>query len=141
MSEDIRDRVKRVSDDELASDLLARKQAIAQLREEIAHIEAELARRLQERNARILQGERFRVSTGIKRTITWDQAKLEDAELQAVDEGRQDLFRKAFPLEYKPNLTHLNQLLKFGGKTAEAIAMAKVKEEERLEFKVTDLPQ
>lgn len=140
MPEDIRDYVKVADDDDLASDLLARKAAIAQLREEIAHIEAELARRMADRNARILQGERFRVSSGIKRYLTWAQDKLADAAAVADAEGHGDMFGKAFKLEYKANLTQLNNLLKFGGRTAEAIAAAKVKEEERLEFKVTDAP-
>jgi hypothetical protein len=126
-------------DDDLAVDLLARKDAIKVLREEILHIEGELLRRLEARNARILQGESYKITTGIKREITFSQLRLADAWETAQEEGHIDLFCKAFPLERKANRTHLNQLLKFGGRTAEAIERAKEKETSRIEFKVSQL--
>jgi hypothetical protein len=130
---------EQASDDDLAVDLVARKDAIRVLREEILHIEMELARRLTDRNARILQGESYKITTGIKREIGWDQLKLADAFAVAQAEGHGLMFSKAFPLERKANLTHLNQLMKYGGRVAEAVTLAKTKETERLEFKVQPL--
>lgn len=127
------------SDDGLAVWLMDTRDSIRVLREQAAHIEAELLRRLEARNARILQGESFKISTGIKREIAWDQRKLADAFAVASAEGHGEMFAKAFPVERKANLTHLNQLLKYGGRTAEAVALAKTKETERLEFKVQPL--
>lgn len=128
-----------LADDQLAEDLLDRKGNIRRLRDEILHIEMELMRRLEARNARILQGESYKISTGIKRDISWDQRKLADAFAVAAAEGHGEMFAKAFPVERKANLTHLNQLMKYGGRTAEAVNYAKTKETERLEFKVQPL--
>jgi hypothetical protein len=130
-----------MADDQLAEDLLRCKEEIAGLRGAVAHIEFELQRRLEARNARILQGEQFRVTTNIKRTIAWDQDKLAVAYAVAGAEGHQLMFQRAFPLERKANLTHLNSLLKYGGKTAEAIELAKTKEDARVEYKVTEVPR
>jgi hypothetical protein len=126
-------------DDDLAVDLLARKDAIKVLREEILHIETELQRRLEARNARILQGESYKITTGIKREISWDQLKLADAFAVAAAEGHGEMFARAFPVERKANLTNLNQLLKYGGRTAEAVELAKTKETSRVEFKVSQI--
>jgi hypothetical protein len=130
---------EQASDDDLAVDLTDYKDAIRNIREKILHIEMELSRRLEARNARILQGESYRITTGIKRDISWDQLKLADAQAVAEAEGHGEMFARAFPLERKANLTHLNQLLKYGGRTAEAVMHARVKETERIEFKVSQL--
>jgi hypothetical protein len=126
-------------DDDLALCLMDHKDEIRSRREAILHIEMELARRLEARNARILQGEQFKITTGIKRELAFDQLKLADAYAVAQAEGHGLMFSKAFPLERKANLTHLNQLMKYGGRVAEAVNLAKTKETERLEFKVQPL--
>jgi hypothetical protein len=128
-----------LTDDQLAANLLDHKEGIKAFREQILHIETELQRRLEARNARILQGESYKITTGIKREIGWDQLKLADAFAVAQAEGHGLMFSKAFPLERKANLTHLNQLMKYGGRVAEAVTLAKTKETERLEFKVQPL--
>jgi uncharacterized small protein (DUF1192 family) len=127
------------ADDELAAQHEGLKDGIRALREELWKVEAELARRLASRQARTILGKEFKVRTSNKREIVWDQFKLGDARYTAVDNGLEDLFDKSFPLKRECSVRNLNELLKLGGKTAEAIEAAKLEVKERQEFIVERL--
>ncbi len=125
---------RQMSDDELAEMVISLKEEMSTLRTTCWRAEDELRNRLIERNAKRLQGEKFLVKSSVKREIIWDQLALSKAQNVADAEGRVDLFRQAFPLKYDASIRNLNTLMKFGGKTAEAIEAAKSEVKERVEL-------
>lgn len=127
---------QQMSEDELADCALAMKESIATARDTLARCENELKHRLEANGAKRLQGKRFLVKSTLRREIKWDQEKLEDVLCAAIREDHSDLFNEAFPLTYGCSIRKLNELLKYGGATAEAIeaAKAEVKETLTLEY-------
>lgn len=130
---------KAMSDDELAEMVLSLKEQMADLRTTCWKAEDELRNRLMERNAKRLQGEKFLVKSSVKREIKWDQDGIARALLAADEEGKATLFARAFPLKYDCSVRNLNELLKFGGKTAEAIEAAKAEVNEKIELQLQPL--
>lgn len=129
---------REMSEDDLADLALAMKESISTARDTLYRCEDELRRRLTDNNAKRLQGTRFLVKSTLRREIKWDQDRLLSAALVAASAGRMvaGLFDEAFPLKRECRVAKLNELLKFGGKTAEAIeaAKAEVKETTLLEY-------
>jgi len=134
--ENLNDVYKSFSDDDLAAMILSLKEQATDIRTAIWRAEDELRNRLITNNAKRLQGQKYLIKSTVDREIKWDHDAIVAAGAIAQTEGRADLFRKAFPTVFAPKIRELNELLKFGGKTAEAIEAAKleVKEKVKLDF-------
>jgi len=125
---------KQLDDDELAQLVVDLKEQASTLRQSIWRAEDEIRNRLLERNAKRIQGDRFLIKSSVKRDIKWDYEMIERAGEVAKSEGRDGLFGEAFPRAYGCSIRNLNALLKFGGKTAEAIEAAKTEVNEKVEL-------
>jgi hypothetical protein len=125
---------RQMSDDELAEMVISLKEEMSTLRTTCWRAEDELRNRLIERNAKRLQGEKFLVKSSVKREIKWNDDLLDLAAKTAGEEGVRHLFDRAFPLVHSPSIRNLNELLKFGGKTAEAVEAAKSEVNEKIEL-------
>jgi hypothetical protein len=125
---------KAMSDDELAELVVGLKEQANELRTTIWKCEDELRNRLIVNNAKRLQGEKYLVKSSVKREIRWNDLAIVSACNIASIEGHRELFMRAFPLVYAPKVRELNELLKFGGKTAEAIEAAKIETREKVEL-------
>lgn len=122
------------STDELAEHALAIKEAMRTLREEYWKIEQEILNRLTVMNAKVLEASEYRVRSSVKRDYKYDQEALSNAFSVASAEGLGNLFNRAFKVERKVSLRGLDELLKRGGKTKEAVEAAQREANERTEL-------
>jgi hypothetical protein len=130
---------RQMSDDELAEMVISLKEEMSTLRTTCWRAEDELRNRLIERNAKRLQGEKFLVKSSVKREIKWLDDVIEGVRQAANAEGHLDLFCDAFPKVYAPRIREVNELVKFGGKTAELIEAAKGQVNEKVELQFQPL--
>lgn len=109
-----------LSDEGLLSYITELKDTMSAIRTDLAHAEAEMIRRMQDRKATVYQGDAFQAKLESQRSYEYDIPKL----LQLTKLVDKPTFEAAIKIEYKPNKVQLNKLCKFGGEVRDIIESA-----------------
>lgn len=110
-------RIDDLSDDALLTYITELKDTLSSIRTELSAAESEMIRRMEERKATAYKSAEYEVKLVPQRSYEYNLPKL----LKLKDLVDEDTFNQAIKIEYKPNKTQLNKLLKFGGPIREII--------------------